>query len=294
MGALTMAARMGFVLMCLLLIIMTANGQESLADKNKRDIDKHQEILQDNVMADLQTLKEKFKNLVEHVNGKLTELRAYTTEAIQKLKEDADSNMRVGDTTIKENTDKLEAYIREKINDLNTKMGENLKALSSASSDQRMFIRDWNDKRSQQHENILGTHVSLCAYDHGDFADVKALPQVVTYNSTRGGFLDQRRCWPDQRTTTRQRRWKSSTERLASSRYPKMLPDSTCSPSPSQWTQLTSTLSHHSTSLKRMETRSLGQASTQTLDSLILWQAKLQSMTRFRVQTPSFSSWEKM
>ena len=190
-----MAARMGFVLMCLLLIIMTANGQESLADKNKRDIDKHQEILQDNVMADLQTLKEKFKNLVAHVNGKLTDLRAYTTEAIQKLKEDADSNMRTGDTTLKENTDKLEAYIREKINDLNTKMVENLKALSTASSDQRMFIRDWNDKRSKQHENILGTHVSLCAYDHGDFADVKALPHVVTYNSVRGGFLDQHKSW---------------------------------------------------------------------------------------------------
>merc|ERR1712203_878953 len=112
---------------------VAVNGQESLADENKRDIDKHQDILKDNVKADLQTLKKKFKNLVEHVNGKLTDLRAYTTEAIQKLKEDADSNMRTGDTTLKENTDKLEAYIREKINDLNTKMVENLKALSTAS-----------------------------------------------------------------------------------------------------------------------------------------------------------------
>ena len=78
----------------------SSSGQESLADKNKRDIDKHQEILKDNVMTDLQTLKEKFKNLVEHVNGKLTDLRAYTTEAIQKLKEDADFNMKAMRTTI--------------------------------------------------------------------------------------------------------------------------------------------------------------------------------------------------
>jgi len=197
MGALDMAppARMGFVLLCVLLVVVTVNGQESLADKNKRDIAKHQDILKGNVTADLQTLKEKFKNLVEHVNEKLTVLRDYTTESIQKLKEDADFNMKAGDTTLKENTVKLEDYIREKINDLNTKMGENLEALSKASSDQRMFIRDWSDKRSKQHENILGTHVSLCAYDHGDFADVKVLPQVVTYNSVRGGFLDQHKSW---------------------------------------------------------------------------------------------------
>merc|ERR1712130_843720 len=75
----------------------------------------------------------------------------------------------------------------------------------------------------------------------------------------------------DQRTTTRQRPWKSSTEILASSRFPKMLPDSTCSHSPSQWIPLTSIPSHQSTSLKRMATRSLGQVYILTLDCLILW-----------------------
>merc|ERR1712130_1097538 len=91
----------------------------------------------------------------------------------------------------------------------------------------------------------------------------------------------------DQRTTTRQRPWKSSTEILASSRFPKMLPDSTCSHSPSQWIPLTSIPGHQSTSLKRMATRSLGQVYILTLDCLILWQEKLPSTTRFQVQTPS-------
>ena len=194
-----MAARlgglMGFVLPGLFLFVMIANGKESLADKNKKDIDKHQGILKGQVKADLQSLKEKFRNLTTHVNEKLTDLRNNTTNAIQKLKGDADTDMKKGDTTLKENTVKLEEYIREKINDLNTKMVENLEALSKASSDQRKFIRDWNDKRSKRHEDILGTHVSLCAYDHGDFADVKALPHVVTYNSVRGGFLDQHKSW---------------------------------------------------------------------------------------------------
>merc|ERR1712018_1046547 len=193
MGDMAPAARMGFVVLCVLLIVVSVNGQESLADKNKDDIEEHQKILKEKVMKDLQTLKEKFKNLVEHVNEKLTVLRKYTTESIQKLKEDADFNMKKGDTTLKENTVKLEKYIREKINDLNTKMGENLEALSKTSSDQRMFIRDWSDKRSKQHENILGTHVSLCAYDHGDFANLE--DHVVTYNSVRGGFLDQHKSW---------------------------------------------------------------------------------------------------
>jgi hypothetical protein len=188
-----MGGMMGFVLLGLLLFAMTANGQDSLADKNKRDIDEHQNILKDKVMTDLQKLKEKFTDLVKHVNDKLTLLRAYTTDSIQKLKEDADTNMKAGDTTLKENTDKLEGYIREKINDLNAKMVENLEALSTASSDQRNFIRDWNDKRSKRHENILGTHVSLCAFDHGDFAAAK--DHVVTYNSVRGGFLDQHKSW---------------------------------------------------------------------------------------------------
>merc|ERR1712018_968593 len=193
MGDMAPAARMGFVVLCVLLIVVSVNGQESLADKNKDDIEEHQKILKEKVMKDLQTLKEKFENLVKQVNEKLTVLRKYTTESIQKLKEDARENMKSGDTTLKENTVKLEKYIREKINDLNTKMGENLEALSKASSDQRMFIRDWNDKRSKQHENILGTHVSLCAYDHGDFANLE--DHVVTYNSVRGGFLDEHKSW---------------------------------------------------------------------------------------------------
>ena len=187
-----MAARLGFILLGLFLFVMTTNG-ESLAEKNEKDIVKHADILKGQVKKDLHTLKEKFKDLVRNVNEKLTNLREYTKDAIQKLKDDANENMKKGDKILKDNTVKLEAYIREKINDLNTKMVENLEALSKASSDQRMFIRDWNDKRSKLHEDILGTHVSLCAYDHGDYA--AALDHVVTYNSARGGFLDQHKSW---------------------------------------------------------------------------------------------------
>merc|ERR1712223_2323738 len=176
------------------LVVASASAQdESLADKNKDDIVKHEDILKDKVATDLQELKTKIKKFVENVNSKLTELRTKTKEAIEKLQEDTAANMKTGDTTIKENIKKLEEHIRNKINGVNEKMVDNLKALSEATSKQRTSIRNWNDDRSTKHENILGTHVSLCAYDHGDYAKEKE--HVVTYNSARSEYLDGHKSW---------------------------------------------------------------------------------------------------
>merc|ERR1712223_1035206 len=176
------------------LVVASASAQdESLADKNKDDIVKHEDILKDMVATDLEELKTKIKQFVENVNYKLTELRSKTKEAIEKLQEDTAANMKTGDTTIKENIKKLEEHIRKKINEVNEKMVDNLKALSEATSKDRKDIRDWNDDRSTKHENILGTHVSLCAYDHGDYA--KGKDHVVTYKSARSGFLDGHKSW---------------------------------------------------------------------------------------------------
>merc|ERR1712038_376648 len=178
----------------LVLVVASARGKdESLADKNKDDIDKHEAILKDQVAADLQELKMKFKELVAKVNSKLTELRDYTKDAIEKLQEDTTANMNAGDTTIKENINNLEEHIRNKVNEVNEKMVKNLKALSKASAKERKDIRDWNNERSTKHENILGTHVSLCAYDHGDYAKEKE--HVVTYNSAQSGYLDGHKSW---------------------------------------------------------------------------------------------------
>jgi len=178
----------------LVLVVASASAQdESLADKNKDDIVKHEDILKDMVATDLQELKTKIKQFVENVNSKLTELRSKTKEAIEKLQEDTAANMKTGDTTIKENIKKLEEHIRNKINEVNEKMVDNLKALSEATSKERTSIRNWNDDRSTKHENILGTHVSLCAYDHGDYAKEKE--HVVTYKSARSGFLDGHKSW---------------------------------------------------------------------------------------------------
>merc|ERR550534_3531193 len=176
------------------LVVASASAQdESLADKNKDDIVKHEDILKDKVATDLQELKTKIKKFVENVNSKLTELRSKTKEAIEKLQEDTAANMKTGDTTIKENIKKLEEHIRNKIDEVNEKMVDNLKALSEATSKERKDIRDWNDDRSTKHENILGTHVSLCAYDHGDYAKEKE--HVVTYKSARSGYLDGHKSW---------------------------------------------------------------------------------------------------
>merc|ERR1719495_755537 len=176
------------------LFVASASAQdESLADKNKDDIVKHENILKSKVATDLQELKTKIKQFVENVNSKLTELRTKTKEAIEKLQEDTAANMKTGDTTIKENIKKLEEHIRNKINEVNEKMVDNLKALSEATSKERTSIRNWNDDRSTKHENILGTHVSLCAFDHGDYAKEKE--HVVTYKSARSGFLDGHKSW---------------------------------------------------------------------------------------------------
>jgi len=189
----TMPSRL-IALVLLVLVFASASFQdESLADKNKEDIVKHEEILKEKVAADLQELKTKFKELVTTVNSKLTELRDYTKDAIEKLQEDTTAHMNAGDTTIKENIKNLEEHIRNKVNEVNEKMVENLKALSKASAKQRKDIRDWNNERSRKHEEILGTHVSLCAYDYGDYA--KGKNHVVTYNSARGGYLDGHKSW---------------------------------------------------------------------------------------------------
>merc|ERR1712012_238535 len=189
----TMPSRL-IALVLLVLVFASASVQdESLADKNKEDIVKHEEILKEKVAADLQELKTKFKELVTTVNSKLTELRDYTKDAIEKLQEDTTAHMNAGDTTIKENIKNLEEHIRSKVNEVNEKMVENLKALSKASAKQRKDIRDWNNERSRKHEEILGTHVSHCAYDYGDYA--KGKNHVVTYNSARGGYLDGHKSW---------------------------------------------------------------------------------------------------
>merc|ERR1719166_947754 len=188
-----MPSRLIAVVLLVLFVASASAQDESLADKNKDDIVKHEDILKDKVATDLQELKTKIKQFVENVNSKLTELRTKTKEAIEKLQGDTAANMKTGDTTIKENIKKLEEHIRNKINEVNEKMVDNLKALSEATSKDRKDIRDWNDDRSTKHENILGTHVSLCAYDHGDYAKEKE--HVVTYNSARSGYLDGHKSW---------------------------------------------------------------------------------------------------
>merc|ERR1719166_451863 len=188
-----MPSRLIAVVLLVLFVASASAQDESLADKNKDDIVKHEDILKDKVATDLQELKTKIKQFVENVNSKLTELRTKTKEAIEKLQEDTAANMKTGDTTIKDNIKKLEEHIRNKINEVNEKMVDNLKALSEATSKERTSIRNWNNDRSTKHENILGTHVSLCAYDHGDYAKEKE--HVVTYNSARSGYLDGHKSW---------------------------------------------------------------------------------------------------
>merc|ERR1712012_823875 len=188
----TMPSKLIAVVLLVLFVASASAQDESLADKNKDDIVKHEDILKDKVATDLQELKTKIKQFVENVNSKLTELRTKTKEAIEKLQEDT-ANMKTGDTTIKENIKNLEEHIRNKINEVNEKMVDNLKALSEATSKERTSIRNWNDDRSTKHENILGTHVSLCAYDHGDYAKEKE--HVVTYKSARSGYLDGHKSW---------------------------------------------------------------------------------------------------
>ena len=187
-----MAARMGRLVGFLLLgLLLTVDGTNWLGDMNREYIDVHEMILKDRVRADLETLKGKFKGLVTHVNEKLTLLRSYTTDSIEQLKNDAHANMEERDTTLKNNINELERHTREKVADLKDKMFENLKALDEASSEQRMWIRDWNDRRSRRHEEILSSNVGLCAYDE----NVGFENQTVTYNSAKGGFLDQHRSW---------------------------------------------------------------------------------------------------
>lgn len=185
-------------MLCLLITVMSASGQanglaEGLAEKNNEDIIKHDEILKDKVRVDLNTLKEKFQGLLTHVNEKLEGLRTYTTDAIKELKDNAETSMKGGDNTLQTNTQTLEKYIQDKINDLNDKMKANFIALSTLSSEQSNLIFDWNEKRSKLHENILSTHVSLCAYDHATYS--QEANQPVTYNGVGGGFLDSHKSW---------------------------------------------------------------------------------------------------
>jgi len=210
----TMPSRLIAVVL-LVLVVASASAQgESLADKNKSDIDKHEQILKEKVAADLQELKTKFKGLVTNVNSKLTELRNYTKTAIKSLQEDTKANMNASDTTIKDNIEKLEKHIRGKVNDLNEQMVTNLKAINKVSSEQREFIRNWTDVRSTEHEEILGSHVSLCAYDYGDYAKEK--DHIVTYNSARGGYLDGHKSWqvPTDPMESKQNRTKLRADKI--------------------------------------------------------------------------------
>ena len=196
-----MAASVSFAFACLLLVGLqrsSVDGGTAERTTNKEHIERQQTILEEAVKDDLITVKEKFNTLVNETKEAMKHLRSYAEKALIELKDNVDENIKNSDSTINNSTLKFDSYASDMFEEMNETMLENLDSLSSASAQERSEIIDWSHKRNHHNEDILKSSIALCVSDQ---AQSGAPGQVITYNSQRGGYVENKVSWRVLNTT---------------------------------------------------------------------------------------------
>ena len=188
---------MHFVVASLLLItclqVSNVDGSTLPKNLNKIHIERQQKILENAVEDDLLMVKEKFNTLAAQTKIAMKHLRSYIENALIELKDHVEQNMNSSDATIHNNTVAFDSYAKDKFEEMNETMLENLDKLSQLSADERNGIIGWSHRRNHHNEDILKTTVALCVYDH---AHAGQPGQVVSYNSkTDSGYVEGQIKW---------------------------------------------------------------------------------------------------
>ena len=190
-----MVHRRGFALPWILLLVcfQLSSVQAAHPAKNKKAIKDQQDLLENSILTDIETIKEKFNATVDGINKAMTALKKFTDDSIEELEIHTRKDMEANDAILDNNLRVLEEYTHERFDNFTSTMLENLGRLSNHTALERNAIIEWAHTRSHRHEDILKTHVALCAYDHGHHGNTKDV--VVNYNSATGGFMDGKKNW---------------------------------------------------------------------------------------------------
>ena len=165
---------------------------KKIAD-NKRAIKKQQDLLEGSILKDFEKIKENFNKTVDNINEAMAALKNFTDISIEELKNHTRKNMNESDAILDKNLRDLENYTHDRFDNFTETMLENLDRLSNHTAKERAAIIDWAHTRSHRHEDILKTHVALCAFDNGHHGNTRDV--VVNYNSSTGGFMDGKKTW---------------------------------------------------------------------------------------------------
>ena len=161
--------------------------------ENKNYIKEQQDLIEKSILEDFKKIKENFNATVDAINKAMTGLKKFTDDSVLELEKHMRTDMEAKDAALDKNLGILEEYTRFMSDTFMSTMLENLERLSKHTALERAAIRDWAHTRSHRHEDILKTHVALCAYDHGHHGNTK--DAVVNYNSATGGFMDGKKNW---------------------------------------------------------------------------------------------------
>ena len=160
---------------------------------NKIHIERQQKILENAVEDDLLKTKEKFNMLANETKEAMMNLRNYIETALIELKDHVERNLNSSDATINKNTKAFESYAKDKFEEMNVTMLQNLESFNQLSADERSKTIGWSHQRNHHNEDFFKTTVALCVYDHAH----KGYPgQVVSYNSPQdSGYVEGKTRW---------------------------------------------------------------------------------------------------
>ena len=189
-----MEAMRAFALVCLLLLCFQLPRVQTASDvKNKKAIKTQQTLLENSILKDLEKMKKNFNATIDSINKAIGGLKNFTDDSIAELKNHTRKTMNESDAILDKNLKILENYTNDRFDNFTETMLDNLERLSNHTAAERAAIISWAHTRNHRHEDILKTHVALCAHDHGHHGNTANM--AVSYASASGGFMDGKKNW---------------------------------------------------------------------------------------------------
>ena len=183
----------------LMLLCHTGKAVDKMTYENEKDLEKMQIALDEMVRVDLLAILEQQKALTTEINSNLGKLKTYVKEQITELKDFVMDETKKADETIMDDVNSLKDNTKQNFDDLAQRMLENDQALGMASEEETKAIIDWAHGRFKRHEEMMRTHISICAYTFAHFG-----MGVVNYDrDEESGFLEDAKYQIDNTTCER-------------------------------------------------------------------------------------------
>jgi len=178
-----------------MLLCYTGKAADKATTENEKDLE-HVQISLDIIRADLLTILNQQKNLTTELNNNFGNLKTYVEESISELEGFVMNETKRADATIMTNVNSLKNNTQKNFDNLAKRMLENDQALKNGSVNETKKIIDWAHGRFKRHEEMMRTHISICAYTFAHFGR-----GVVNYEQVAdSGFLGNPRYRIDDET----------------------------------------------------------------------------------------------